>query len=88
MDANGTPDMEGSAKDTRDQHESQRVEIELMLLAIGEASEAEDLKVERRQMEHQLRLVQIQTKGIVDARPRGEELDKLEFEQTIYSANS
>ena len=86
VDANGTPDVEGSARDVRDQLESQRVEFESRLQAIGESSEAEDLKAEKRQMEHQLKLIQNQMKRIIDARARGEELDKMEFEPTIYSA--
>jgi len=86
VDANGTPDIEGSAKEVRDQLESQRVEFESRLQAIGESSEAEDLKAEKQQMEHQLKLIQYQMKRIIDARARGEELDKMEFEPTIYSA--
>jgi kinesin family protein 1 len=81
VDANGTPDTE-----VRDQLESQRVEFESRLRAIGESSEAEDLKAEKQQMEHQLKLIQNQMKRIIDARARGEEIDKMEFEPTIYSA--
>ena len=83
---NGTPDVEGSAKDARDQLESQRAEFESRLQAIGESSEAEDLKAEKQQMEHQLKLIQNQMKRIIDARARGEELGEMEFEPTIYSA--
>jgi kinesin family protein 1 len=83
---NGTPDLDASAKDVRDQLESQRMEFESRLQVIGESSEAEDLKAEKRQMEHQLKLIQNQMKRIIDARARGEELDKMEFEPAIYSA--
>jgi kinesin family protein 1 len=86
VDANGTPDAEGSARDPRDQLESQRAEFESRLQAIGESSEAEDLKAEKHQMEHQLKLIQNQMKRIIDARARGEELGEMEFEPTIYSA--
>ena len=86
VDANGTPDLEASAKDVRDQLESQRVEFESRLQVIGESSEAEDLKAEKQQMEYQLKLIRTQMKMIIDARARGEELDKMEFEPTIYSA--
>ncbi|KAF9645340.1 kinesin-like protein [Thelephora ganbajun] len=86
VDANGTPDFEGSAKEARDQLENQRVEFESRLQAIGESSETEDLKAEKQQMEHQLKLIRNQMKRIIDARARGEELDKMEFEPTIYSA--
>ena len=86
VDANGTLDLDGSARDVRDQLESRRLEFESRLQAIGESSEAEDLKAEKQQMEHQLKLIQNQMKRIIDARARGEELDKMEFEPTIYPA--
>ena len=86
VDANGTPDLEAQTKDARDQLENQRVEFESRLQAIGESSEAEDLKAEKQQMEHQLKLIQHQMKRIIDARARGEGLDQMEFEPTIYSA--
>ena len=83
---NGTPDLEPSAKEVHDQLDNQRVEFESRLQAIGESSEAEDLKAEKQQMEHQLKLIQNQMKRIIDARARGEELEKMEFEPTIYPA--
>ena len=49
--------------------------------------EAEDLKVEKDHMEHQLRLVKMQMKRLIDARARGEtDTEAMEFEPVIYSA--
>ncbi|KAF5331735.1 hypothetical protein D9611_007587 [Ephemerocybe angulata] len=50
-------------------------------------TEAEDLKVEKEHMEHQLRLVKAQMRRMIDARARGEvDAEALEFEPVIYSA--
>lgn len=78
--------MDGSIKDVQNQLENQRVEFESRLQAIAESTEAEDLKAEKNQMEHQLKLIQSQMKRIIDARARGEELDTEVFEAVIYSA--
>ncbi|KAG5732272.1 Kinesin-like protein [Termitomyces sp. T112] len=53
---------------------------------IESSAEAEDLKVEKEHMEHQLRLVHNQVRRLIDARARGEELKGEEFEPVIYSA--
>jgi kinesin family protein 1 len=82
----GTPDMDGPIKDMQTQLESQRVEFESRLQAIAESAEAEDLKAEKDQMEHQLKLIQTQMRRIIDARARGEEIDTEAFEPVIYSA--
>ncbi|KAG6873983.1 hypothetical protein C0995_007939 [Termitomyces sp. Mi166 len=50
------------------------------------SAEAEDLKVEKEHMEHQLRLVRNQMRRLIDARAKGEELEGEEFEPVIYSA--
>ncbi|RXW24238.1 hypothetical protein EST38_g1621 [Candolleomyces aberdarensis] len=51
------------------------------------ATEAEDLKVEKEHMEHQLRLVKAQMRRMVEARARGElDAEAMEFEPIIYSA--
>ncbi|KAK0467775.1 kinesin-like protein [Desarmillaria tabescens] len=81
VDALGSPEPETPLKDVQNQ-------LENRLHAIAESSpEAEDLKVEKDHMEHQLRLVRAQMKRIIDARARGEtELETMDFEPVIYSA--
>lgn len=79
----GTPDRDGSIKEVL---ENQRAEFESRLQAISESTEAEDLKAEKHQMEHQLKLIQSQMKRIIDARARGEEIDTEAFEPVMYSA--
>lgn len=74
-------------KDAQNQLETQRLEFEQKLQAISEGSEAEDLKAEKEQMEHQLKLVQMHMKRILDARARGEsEAEIVAFEPVIYTA--
>lgn len=52
-----------------------------------ETPEAEDLKIEKDHMEHQLRLVKAQMRRMVDARSRGEtEFEGMDFEPAIYTA--
>ncbi|KZT12686.1 kinesin-domain-containing protein [Laetiporus sulphureus 93-53] len=82
-----SPDVGGPLKDVQNQLETQRIEFESRLQAIAEANEAEDLKAEKEQMEHQLKLVQTRMKRLLDARARGESDAELEaFEPVIYSA--
>ncbi|KAI0069239.1 kinesin-domain-containing protein [Artomyces pyxidatus] len=86
MPSHGSPDVEG-LKDVQNQLESQRQEFESRLQAISESTEAEDLKEEKDHMQHQLKLVQMQMKRLLDARARGEtEIDSEPFEPVIYSA--
>ncbi|KAG5643581.1 hypothetical protein DXG03_000634 [Asterophora parasitica] len=62
-------------------------QLEHRLQEMTESSaEAEDLKVEKDHMEHQLRLVRNQMRRLIDARSRGEELEGAEFEPVIYTA--
>jgi len=76
----GTPDVDGPLKDVQYQ-------LETRLQAITESSEAEDLKVEKEHMEHQLNMIQQQLKRLINARARGEsEEDAVHFEPVIYSA--
>ncbi|KAJ7499435.1 kinesin-like protein [Mycena latifolia] len=77
----GSPEMDMSLKDVQNQ-------LENRLQAITESStEAEDLKVEKDHMEHQLRMVRTQMRRLIDARARGEtDADAVEFEPVIYSA--
>jgi kinesin family protein 1 len=86
VDAGGTPNMDGSFKGVQNQLESQGAEFESRLQAIAESTEAEDLKAEKHQIEHQLKLIKTQMKRIIDARARGEEIDTEAFEPVIYSA--
>ncbi|KAI0299756.1 hypothetical protein B0F90DRAFT_1810590 [Multifurca ochricompacta] len=69
------------------QLESQRQEFESRLQAISESTEADDLKEEKEHMQHQLKLVQMQMRRLLDARARGEtELEAEPFEPVLYSA--
>lgn len=82
-----SPEMPGSLKEVQSQLETQRMEFEQKLQAITEASEADDLKAEKEQMEHQLKLVQVHMKRLLDARARGEDDADIEpFEPVIYTA--
>ncbi|KZT74459.1 kinesin-domain-containing protein [Daedalea quercina L-15889] len=86
MTSHDSPDV-GQLKDVQNQLESQRVEFEARLQSIAESNEAEDLKAEKEQMEHQLKLVQNHMKRLLDARARGEHDAELEaFEPVIYTA--
>lgn len=85
--SHNSPDMMGSLKDVQSQLESQRAEFEQRLQAVSELSEADDLKAEKAQMEHQLKLVQNHIKRLLDARARGDsDADIEHFEPQIYSA--
>ncbi|EED79320.1 predicted protein [Postia placenta Mad-698-R] len=87
MASHDSPDVGGSLKEAQNQLETQRIEFESRLQAIAESSEAEDLKIEKEQMEHQLKLVQNHMKRLLDARARGEIDAELEaFEPIIYTA--
>ncbi|KAG1739940.1 uncharacterized protein EDB91DRAFT_1053464 [Suillus paluster] len=78
--SHSTPDVDGPLKDVQYQLESR-------LQAITESSEAEDLKVEKDHMEHQLKMVQQQLKRLINARARGEsEEEVVRFEPVIYTA--
>ncbi|KAG5639336.1 hypothetical protein H0H81_004057 [Sphagnurus paluster] len=62
-------------------------QLENRLQEMTESSvEAEDLKVEKEHMEHQLRLVRNQMRRLIDARARGEELEGADYEPVIYTA--
>jgi kinesin family protein 1 len=80
VEATLSPEVDGNLRDVQNRLESQ-------LQAITESSEAEDLKVERDHMQHQLNLVRTQMKRLIEARARGETDTKLmEFEPVIYTA--
>lgn len=77
----GSPSVDGPLKDVQHQLEHRLQEM------TESSAEAEDLKVEKEHMEHQLRLVRIQMKRLIEARARGEtDIDAAEFEPQIYSA--
>ncbi|RPD62104.1 kinesin-domain-containing protein [Lentinus tigrinus ALCF2SS1-7] len=87
MTSHDSPEMGESMKEMQSQLEHQRAEFETRLQAIAESSEAEDVKLEKEQMERQLKLVQTHMKRLLDARARGEtELDDISFEPVIYTA--
>ncbi|KAI0637640.1 kinesin-domain-containing protein [Trametes polyzona] len=86
MTSHDSPELGDSLKDVQNQLESQRAEFETRLQAIAESSEAEDLKAEKEQMEHQLKMVQLHMKRLYDARARGEDVDDIPFEPVIYTA--
>ncbi|KAJ6543932.1 kinesin-like protein [Mycena capillaripes] len=77
----GSPELDGTLTAVQNQ-------LENRLQAITESStEAEDLKVEKDHMEHQLQMVRIQMRRLIDARARGEtDAVAVEFEPVIYSA--
>lgn len=77
----GSPFTEEPLKETQATLETRLEELD------DSATEAEDLKVEKEHMEHQLRLVKAQMRRMIDARARGEiDAEALEFEPVIYSA--
>ena len=85
--SHNSPDVVGSLKDVQSQLESQRAEFEQRLQAVSEMSEAEDLKAEKAQMEHQLRLVQTHIKRLLHARALGGiDVEVEQFEPQIYTA--
>ncbi|KAI0253043.1 kinesin-like protein [Lactifluus subvellereus] len=82
----GSPDVD-ALKEVQNQLETQRQEFESRLQAISGSTEAEDLKEERDHMQHQLKLVQMRMRRLLDARARGEtELEAEPFEPALYSA--
>ncbi len=84
--SHGSPDAD-ALKEVQNQLETQRQEFESRLQVISESTEAEDLKEEKDHMQHQLKLVQIQMRRLLDARARGEtELESELYEPTLFSA--
>ncbi len=82
----GSPDAD-ALKEVQNQLETQRQEFESRLRVITESTEADDLKEEKDHMQHQLKLVQMQMRRLLDARARGEtELEAEAFEPILYSA--
>lgn len=81
VQSRGSPQIDESLKDVQNQLESR-------LQAITESStEAEDLKVEKDHMQHQLQMIQNQMRRIIDARSRGEiDPNLVPFEPVIYTA--
>ncbi|KAI5894442.1 kinesin-domain-containing protein [Schizophyllum commune H4-8] len=76
----GSPEVDGNLREAQNH-------LENRLMTMSPDPEAEDLKVEKDHMEHQLRLVKMQMKRLIDARARGEtDTEAMEFEPVIYSA--
>lgn len=81
--SHGSPEI----NELQGQLEAQKVEYESRLQAITESSEAEDIKVEKDHMEHQLKLVHKQMRRLLEMRAHGAtEVDFVAFEPVIYSA--
>lgn len=81
--SHGSPEI----NELQGQLEAQKVEYESRLQAITESTEAEDIKVEKEHMEHQLKLVHKQMKRLLEMRAHGAtEVDFVAFEPVIYSA--
>ncbi|KAH9963374.1 kinesin-like protein [Lactifluus volemus] len=82
----GSPDVD-ALKEVQNQLETQRQEWVSRLQAISGSTETEDLIEERDHMQHQLKLVQMRMRRLLDARARGEtELEVELFEPALYSA--
>ncbi|KAF9242944.1 hypothetical protein BU15DRAFT_86709 [Melanogaster broomeanus] len=76
-----------SSDATTDDTSDVQHQLESRLQAISESSEAEDLKVEKDHMEHQLKMVQQQLRRLINARAHGESEDGvMVFEPVIYTA--
>ncbi|KAJ8514888.1 hypothetical protein ONZ45_g7618 [Pleurotus djamor] len=77
----GSPEVGDTLRDTQDF-------LETRLQAInGDTPEAEDLKIEKEHMEHQLHLVRNQIKRLLDARARGDTDTAVpDYEPVLYSA--
>ncbi|KAF4615993.1 hypothetical protein D9613_011478 [Agrocybe pediades] len=77
----GTPAVDADLKDVQNHLENRLQEM------TSDSTEAEDLKIEKEHMEHQLRLVRNQMKRLIDARARGDtDVVGLDFEPAIFSA--
>ncbi len=80
----GSPAVDESLKDAQQQLENRLHEIGDVPVS---SAEAEDLKVEKEHMEHQLSVIRAQMKRIVEARARGEtDLGGMDYEPVIYTA--
>ncbi|KAF9498237.1 kinesin-domain-containing protein [Pleurotus eryngii] len=81
LPSHGSPEIGDVLRDTQDQLENR------LQIMNGDIVEAEDLKVEKEHMEHQLNLVRNQIKRLLDARARGDTDAVLaDYEPVIYSA--
>lgn len=79
------PELEDSVREMQEQMEAQRADFESRLSALSESSEAEDLRVEKTHMEHQLKLLQTRMKKVMGLHTRNDaELE--DVEPTVYTA--
>ena len=82
----------GVVSELRDECSFDEIETENVVLLEDDNEDVSDImdeiiKAEKEQMEHQLKLVQIHMKRLLDARSRGEvDLDAVPFEPQIYTA--
>jgi kinesin family protein 1 len=82
-----SPYLDEATKDLRGQLEAAKLDYENRLGALDDSEDAEDLRVEKDHMEHQLKVVKAQMKRLLDSRAKGLEDHDLEpFEPTIYTA--
>src|SRR5690606_9232709 len=79
----GSPFTDEPLKDTQTTLETRLHEVDE---SSAEEEVAEDLRVEKEHMEHQLRLVKAQMRRLIDARARGEtDTEAMQFEPVIYT---
>lgn len=84
---NGLSHNSPEVNELQGQLEAQKIDYESRLHAITESTEAEDIKVEKEHMEHQLKMVHTHMKRLLEMRARGAtETDFVAFEPVIYSA--
>ncbi|KAH8115798.1 kinesin-like protein [Phellopilus nigrolimitatus] len=86
--SHGSPDLDNSLRSAQNHLELQKADFDSRLQAMsdGGSSEAEDLKAEKDQMEHQMKLVQVQMKRILEAKARGASTAELvHVEPVIYT---
>ncbi|KAG2014032.1 kinesin [Coprinopsis cinerea AmutBmut pab1-1] len=79
----GSPFTDEPLKETQTTLETRLHELDE---SSAEEEVAEDLRVEKEHMEHQLRLVKAQMRRLIDARARGEtDTEAMQFEPVIYT---
>lgn len=78
----GSPAVDASLQQAQNQLESRLHDID------EGATEADDLRMEKDHMEHQLRIVRTQMRRMVEARARGDmEVNGLDYEPVIFTAH-
>ncbi|KZS92630.1 kinesin-domain-containing protein [Sistotremastrum niveocremeum HHB9708] len=80
------PELEDSVREMQEQMEAQRADFESRLSALSESSEAEDLRVEKTHMEHQLKLLQTRMKKVMGLHIRRSEDELEDLDPIVYTA--